>query len=87
MSNSLLGESSDANPWGSFNEETTSESATSSTNPSVNAISGGSSNSLNEPVSVTIKRDIDMVSKKMRHVLLPTNSDPEATIKELRDCM
>jgi hypothetical protein len=26
-----------------------------------------------------------MVSKKMKHVLLPTNSDPEATIKELRD--
>ena len=53
------------------------------------AISGGkqSLNSLNEPVSTTLKRDMHMVWKKMKHVLIPKQSDPEVTIRELRNCM
>ncbi|TDH69463.1 hypothetical protein CCR75_009468 [Bremia lactucae] len=59
--------------------------------PDVELVSGSISlpsaeeNTLDEPVSTTILRDLRLVGSKLRVVLMPSNTSEE-TLKALRDC-
>ena len=57
-------------------------SSSSSSSPLPHSSRSSSFETLDEPVSETILRDIRMVGQKLRHVLVPTDS---TTVKELRD--
>ena len=57
-------------------------SSSSSSSASSLRASSSSFETLDEPVSETILRDVRMVAQKIRHVLIPTDS---TTVKELRD--
>lgn len=56
-------------------------SASDSSSSSAISASAASLETLDEPVSTTILRDLKRVAIKLRHVLMPNNS-----VKELRDC-
>ena len=49
--------------------------------PASSSSAESSLETLDEPVSVTILRDLRRVAIKLKHVLIPGN-----TVKELRDC-